>query len=256
MLSLISPAKTLDFTAFDSQIGYTQPHFAKESLELIKVLRKCSAAKLGELMDISDKLIQTNMARYQAFSETQTPENAKPALLAFKGDVYIGLEAEKWQQADFEQAQKTLRILSGLYGLLRPLDLIQAYRLEMGTQLETKKGKNLYEFWGDKITKLLNEAVAESGSQVLVNLASQEYFQAVNPQKLKAQLLHIHFKEVRNGKLQFVSFNAKKARGMMAAFMVRHRLDKPADLREFREGGYVFYPDMSTEREWLFVKEG
>jgi len=209
---------------------------------------------LKQLMGVSDKIAEVNVRRFQEFALPFTPENAKQAVLAFKGDVYTGLQADTFDEADFEFAQQHLRILSGLYGLLSPLDLMQAYRLEMGLRLKNGRKKNLYEFWGDKITELVNADVADSGSDTIVNLASQEYFRAVKPALLKGNLFHIHFKELRNGQYKVISFNAKKARGILARQIIKDRITEIEDIKAFDVDGYVFKEELSGEREFLFAR--
>ncbi|MCB0637956.1 MAG: peroxide stress protein YaaA [Lewinella sp.] len=254
MIALLSPAKTLDETPTDFTTA-TQPRLLDQSEKLVKTLRKKSAGDLQELMGISEKLARLNHQRYQVFSTPFTPENAKPALLTFKGDVYIDLAAETFDEADLAFAQGHLRLLSGLYGVLRPLDLMQPYRLEMGTRLRNGRKQNLYEFWDGRITRLLNEDLAASGEDTILNLASQEYFSSVRPKQLKGRLLNIHFKEARDGKLKVISFNAKKARGRMAHLIIKERINEPTALRELAVNDYVFRPELSTENDWVWVKE-
>jgi len=206
-------------------------------------------------MDISPDLAAVNAARFRAWHAPFTPGNARPALLAFKGDVYTGFDLAAWKAADYDFAQKHLRILSGLYGLLRPLDLMQPYRLEMGTALPNKRGKNLYAFWGPRLTLALNDALAATHSSVLVNLASQEYFRAVVPAKLEAEIVTPVFKDGKNGRYKVISFFAKKARGLMADFIVRNRLNHPDGLMAFDADGYRFDPEASSNRELLFLRD-
>ncbi|NNE29119.1 MAG: peroxide stress protein YaaA, partial [Saprospiraceae bacterium] len=220
MIILLSPAKTLDYSPTEIK-DFTQPRFQQDTQRLVGQLKKKSARSLKKLMSISDKLAATNAERYQIFSEEFTTENAKQAALAFKGDVYLGLEAETFDGQDFEFADQHLRILSGLYGLLRPLDLMQPYRLEMGTSLKIGRKKNLYQFWGDKITDLINEDLENSQSDFVLNLASKEYFKAVNVKKVTKPIINIHFREFRKGKFTMISFNAKKARGKMAQLIIK-----------------------------------
>lgn len=253
MIVLLSPAKTLDETPIHG-IPYTEPRLQPQSVKLIKNLRRKSIAALQELMHISEKLAVLNKERYKTYSETFTEENAKPAALMFKGDVYTGLEAEHFSEEEMAFAQDHLRILSGLYGLLRPLDLIQPYRLEMGTALKTGRTKNLYAFWGDQITKLVNEDLEQAQGDTIINLASQEYFQSVKTEQLNGRLINVHFKEDRDGKLKVISFNAKKARGKMAQLIVKERVTEAEAIKELVADDYVFRADWSTERDWLFVK--
>lgn len=202
-------------------------------------------------MHVSENLAVLNEERYKTFQKEFTTENSKQALLAFKGDVYTKIEVDTYSQDDFEFAQKHLRILSGLYGLLKPLDLIQPYRLEMGTRLETKKGKNLYEYWDKKIAKAINEAAA---GKPIVNLASQEYFKAVDLKTLKTPVVNIHFKEFKNGAYQVIGLFAKQARGMMTNFAVKNRIENPQDLKSFNQEGYEFSAPMSGKSDWVFIR--
>ncbi len=254
MLSVISPAKTLDFETPATTATHTQPDFLDRSRELIEILRDYSPQRLAELMGISDKLAALNAARFAEWHTPFTAENAKPAAQAFQGDVYVGLEAETFSDDDNAFAQAHLRILSGLYGLLRPLDLIQPYRLEMGTKLENQTGRDLYAFWKATLTGELDRAVAQSGSPVLVNLASNEYFKAIDPKELQARVITPVFKDEKNGKLKIISFYAKKARGLMAAWMIRERLDDPEGLKDFNVAGYAYNPAMSEGDTLVFTR--
>jgi cytoplasmic iron level regulating protein YaaA (DUF328/UPF0246 family) len=253
MITLLSPAKTLDYSQ-DGKYGNTESRLLDNSFKLVDVLKKKSSGKLQKLMNVSKNIADLNVERFQEFREEFTTENSKPAVLAFKGDVYLGLEADTFTKEEMDFAQDHLRILSGLYGLLRPLDLMQPYRLEMGTSLRTSRGKNLYEFWKNRITDLLNDDLANHENKTVVNLASNEYFKAINKKKLDGQLLSINFKEERDGDLKFISFNAKKARGFMAKFIVNHKLDNPNDLKGFDTEGYYFSQDHSSENDWLFIR--
>lgn len=253
MIVLLSPAKTLDESPVQG-LATTQPRLQAESATLINKLRKQSVANLQGLMKISEKLAILNRDRYRAYSDTFTEDNAKPAALMFKGDVYTGLEADRFSEEDMAFAQKHIRILSGLYGLLRPLDLIQPYRLEMGTSLKVGRKKNLYDFWDGQITELIQEDLTASSSDTVLNLASQEYFHSVKTDKLAGQIIHVHFKENRDGKLKVISFNAKKARGKMAQLIVRERITGIAALKELVVDDYIFNDELSTETELLFVK--
>lgn len=254
MLSVISPAKTLDFETPATTALHTQPDYLERSQELIEILRDYSPQRLSELMGISDKLAGLNAARFADWAPPFTPENAKPAAQAFQGDVYVGLEAAGFDEDDNAFAQEHLRILSGLYGLLRPLDLIQPYRLEMGTKLENRAGKDLYAFWKPLLTAELDQAVAASGSPVLVNLASNEYFKAIDGRKLKARVITPVFKDEKNGKLKIISFYAKKARGLMAAWMIRQRLEEPEQLKAFDVAGYRFDAGLSEGDTLVFTR--
>ncbi len=250
MLSVISPAKKLDFETPATTTLHTQPEHLDRSRELIEILRDYSPQRLSELMGISDKLAGLNAARFAEWHTPFTPENAKPAAQAFQGDVYVGLEAESFSDDDNAFAQEHLRILSGLYGLLRPLDLIQPYRLEMGTRLETPYGRDLYAFWKETLTAELDRAVVASGSPVLINLASNEYFKAIDTRALTSRVITPVFKDEKNGKLKTISFYAKKARGLMSAWMIRERLDDPEGLKDFDGAGYA-YDDALSEGDTL-----
>ncbi len=250
MLILISPAKTLDYSTPDLK-DHSQPEFQSDTKALISIMKKKSAKEIGELMNVSDNLAELNAERFKNFQKTFDFENSKQALLAFKGDVYTKMDVDQYDREDFEYAQKHLRILSGLYGLLKPFDLIQPYRLEMGTRLENKKGKNLYEFWDKKIAKAINE-VAEG--KPIINLASQEYFKAVHRKTLKSEVVNIHFKEHKNGKYQVVGFFAKQARGLMANFAIRNKLADPEELKTFNEERYEYAEELSDSRNWIFVR--
>lgn len=253
MLILISPSKTLDFSSAAIK-DFSQPRLLSHSQELIDILKTKQLEELKKLMSISDNLAALNAERYTAFHTPFNKENAKQALLAFKGDVYLGLEAATFNVEQLHFAQQTIRILSGLYGLLRPLDLIQPYRLEMGTRLKNAKGKDLYQFWGDQITNLINQDLENDHHKFVINLASKEYFQAVNPAALKGQLINITFKENRNGTLKVISFNAKKARGKMARYIVRNNIDNVETLKGFYEDDYIFNDSLSSESDWVFTK--
>lgn len=255
MLSVISPAKSLDFETPATTARHSQPDFLDRSHELIEILRDYSPQRLSELMGISDKLAGLNAARYAEWHTPFTPDNAKAAAQAFKGDVYVGLAADTFSDDDNAFAQDHLRILSGLYGLLRPLDLIQPYRLEMGTRLENHAGRDLYAFWRETLTAELDRAVAASGSPVLVNLASNEYFKAIDPKRLSARVITPVFKDEKNGKFKIISFYAKKARGLMAAWMIRQRLNAPDGLKAFDVAGYRFSDAMSDGDTLVFTRE-
>jgi len=255
MIAVISPAKTLDYETPPVTQTYSQPAFLEDSRILVEQLKTMSPEDLSSLMRISDQLGVLNANRYQTWQTPFTPENAKQAVLAFKGDVYVGLEAETFSEEDFQFAQEHLRILSGLYGLLRPLDLVQPYRLEMGTPLNNERGANLYSFWGDKLTEALNEELARQEEPVLVNLASNEYFKAVKPKKLQGRLITPQFLDLKGGKYKVVSFWAKKARGMMSAYIIRNRITQAEALKDFTQGGYRFNPELSKESEWVFTRD-
>ncbi|MET3998137.1 peroxide stress protein YaaA [Marinobacterium sp. MBR-109] len=254
MLTLVSPAKTLDYESPLATDTYTQPRFTEQSQQLIETLRKLSVQDVAELMKLSDKLASLNVARYQSWQPEHTPDNARPAVLAFKGDVYTGLDAESFSEADFSFAQQHLRILSGLYGVLRPLDLLEPYRLEMGTRLKTASGDNLYQFWGERITAALNEEL-KAADDVVVNLASNEYFKAVQPKALNARLITPVFKDFKNGQYKIISFYAKKARGLMSRYIIQNRLDTPEAIKAFDLEGYYFSPEQSKGDTWVFLRD-
>lgn len=253
MLVLLSPAKTLDFepTALPA---HTMPRMLADSRQLVKALRQKTAGDLQAMMGVSEQIAVLNAARYRQFKTPFTSENAKQAILAFRGDVYEGLQAETFSEDEMAFAQRHLRILSGLYGLLTPLDLMQPYRLEMGTRLEVEGHASLYGFWGDKITRLLNKDLAASGSHWVVNLASQEYFKAVKPALVKGKVLHVHFQELRDGQYKVISFNAKRARGGMARQMVQYGITEPAQLRDLCVDGYTFDEGLSGDLDFYFIK--
>ena len=252
MLIVLSPAKTLDFESPIKVNKTTEPDFIPRSAELISTLRTMPPAQIGSLMSISDSLAQLNVARYASWSKKFTPDNSRPAVLAFDGDVYEGLDARSLNARQLDWAQKHLRILSGLYGLLRPLDLMQPYRLEMGTRLATKRGKDLYAFWGDQITEALNESLTVAKAQALVNLASEEYFKSVKPAKLDRPVITPVFEEWKGGGYKIVSFFAKRARGLMARYAIEHKLTKPEQLKDFDSEGYGFDAKASNEARWIF----
>jgi len=254
MLMVISPAKTLDYESPLATSRFTQPALLEKSQQLIDVARDLSPAQIASLMGISDKLAHLNADRFSQWQPPFSPDNARQAILAFKGDVYTGLQAETFSEADFDFAQKHLRMLSGLYGLLRPLDLMQPYRLEMGIKLANPAGKDLYSFWGDLLTHKLNDALAEQGDDVLINLASDEYFKAIKPKQLNAELVKPVFLDEKNGKFKVISFYAKKARGLMSRYVIEKRLTKPAQLKKFDVDGYFFDAAESKGNELVFKR--
>ncbi|MCF6256583.1 MAG: peroxide stress protein YaaA [Gammaproteobacteria bacterium] len=255
MLIIISPAKTLDYeTPAKTKIS-TQPGYLDDSEELISRLRQLSSLDISELMKISIKIADLNFDRYEAWSKEFNKENAKQAVLAFKGDVYTGLDAESFNSKDFSFAQKHLRILSGLYGLLRPLDLMQPYRLEMGTRLSTDRGKNLYEFWGLAITNGLNAQLKKIQSDYLINLASNEYFKAAKPKELNTQIITPAFKDYKDGKYKTIGIYAKKARGMLSRYIIKNQLSDPEDIKTFNEDGYAFDKSLTQDNLWVFSRK-
>ncbi|MNQ05340.1 hypothetical protein D3C85_180750 [compost metagenome] len=255
MLMVISPAKTLDYQTPPVTQRYTQPEHLEHAQDLIAQLRDFTPMQIAELMHLSDKLAGLNAARFASWTQNFTPQNAKQALLAFKGDVYTGLNAEDFSEADFDFAQAHLRMLSGLYGVLRPLDLMQPYRLEMGTKLVNPRGNNLYDFWGERISGWLNEALAAQGDEVLLNLASNEYFSAVKRKALDARIIDTEFKDLKNGQYKIISFYAKKARGLMARHVIKQRLNNPEQLKDFNDQGYVYSAEQSTLNKLVFLRD-
>lgn len=252
MLTVISPAKSLDLTPVS--IPGTQPAFQADAARLAATARGLGLADLRGLMDISADLARLNRDRFRAFAANPTPEQTKPAALSFAGDTYIGLDAKSLSLEDLTYAQDHLRILSGLYGLLRPLDAIQAYRLEMGSRLKTRRGHSLYDYWGDTLAKALQAQAQQVGTDTLINCASQEYFHAANRKALKLQVITPVFLEDKNGTTSIISFFAKRARGAMARFILLNRISDPAGIKDFSTGGYAFAPDLSDGPDWAFVR--
>ena len=259
MLILLSPAKNLDFSSPSHVAAHSKPSFLNEAQQLVEQLRGMSPQALAQLMKISDPLAALNAARYAAWALPFTPANAKQALLAFNGDVYEGLDAASLDVADLEFAQQHVRILSGLYGVLRPLDLMQAYRLEMGTRLANARGKDLYAFWGERIAQALEQARLAAQSKVLLNLASEEYFKAVQPKKLATHLatpvIQPVFEDWSAGHYKIISFYAKRARGLMTRFIVQNRLTEPAQLHQFAAENYAFCAAASDEKRLVFRRK-
>ncbi len=253
MQIILSPAKSLQ-EAPDREVKTTQPRLKKDTAVLVQELAQKSLDEIKSLMHLSDKLASLNYERYQNFADKYTKKNAEPAGLAFNGAVYQGLELETFAQADLQYAQEHLRILSGLYGVLRPMDLMQPYRLEMGTKLPINGHKNLYAFWGDKITDLLNKDLKVSKSKTIINLASKEYFKSINLQKLEGRFLTIDFREERNGVYKFITFNAKKARGQMAKYILLNKIEKTEHIKGFLEDGYAFNDALSEIDKWVFTR--
>ena len=254
MIVIISPSKTQDFSSNGVPDLYSQPQLLEHSEMLVKELQKKSASGIAKLMEVSDKIAELNYERFQAFSTPFSPENAKQALYAFKGDVYTGIELEQYSKKELNFAQQHLRILSGLYGLLRPLDLIQPYRLEMKIKLQNKRGKDLYTFWDNKLTEALNTALTEQKKPALINLASNEYFKAIRKKELKANIYTPVFKEFKNGKYSTIAIFAKKARGLMTDFIIKNKIDQPEKLKTFQLEGYEYSESLSKENEWVFVR--
>ncbi|MDV7105214.1 peroxide stress protein YaaA [Vibrio sp. TH_r3] len=255
MLIIVSPAKTLDYESPLAIEKYTQPELIDQSKLLIKECRKLTPVDIATLMKVSDKIAGLNVARFEQWSETFTTENSRQAILAFKGDVYTGLEAQSMSEEDFDYAQSHLRMLSGLYGLLRPLDLMQPYRLEMGSRLANERGSNLYHFWGDIITNKLNDALSEQEDNIVVNLASNEYFKSVKTKQLNGKVVTPIFKDCKNGQYKVISFYAKKARGMMARYIIDNRISSIESLTKFDVAGYYFVEQESSATELVFKRE-
>jgi uncharacterized protein len=254
MLILLSPAKNLDYSPPKLDLPRSAPRLSGDIATLAKITRKLSRNQISKLMDLSDKLADLNWQRFQAFDPAMDGEDTLQAALAFNGDVYQGLSARTLSEADFRWAQNHIRILSGLYGVLRPLDAIAPYRLEMGTRLKTGRGASLYDFWGKRLSKLLNEDLAAQEGDVVINLASTEYFSAVDKKALNARIITCHFKEIKDGQARILSFYAKKARGLMARFAIDGRIIDPQDLKAFDTEGYQFDAAASKDNDWVFIR--
>jgi len=254
MLIVISPAKTLDFETLPVTQEFSEPDYLEQSALLIEKLKNYSVIDIASLMNLSDKLAGLNLARYQTWQLPFNLDNAKQAVLAFKGDVYTGLDAETLDPQGFNFAQTHLRILSGLYGILRPLDLMQPYRLEMGTKLVNKKGKDLYQFWGSQLREAIeSETALEDG--VLINLASNEYFKALQAKQLNVRIITPVFKDLKNGQYKIISFYAKKARGFMSRYIIDHQINDPEQIKSFDSDGYRFSSELSKGDDWVFTRE-
>ncbi|ERS03145.1 hypothetical protein Q674_10785 [Acinetobacter sp. COS3] len=255
MLALISPAKTLDYETALPTDTYTQPRLLEQSQQLIDVCRKLSATEIASLMSVSEKIANLNVDRFRDWNADFDFSNARQALFAFKGDVYTGLDAYHLKDQDIDFAQQHLRMLSGLYGLLRPLDLMMPYRLEMGTKLKNARGHNLYEFWGNMITDQINQDLNEIDAKVLVNLASDEYYKSVNEKKIQAEIIKPVFLDQKNGKYKVISFYAKKARGLMARYLIENKLNQAEQLKAFDSEGYYFDAESSSNKELVFKRD-
>ena len=254
MLIVISPAKTLDMeTRVSSQIQ-SQPALLDKSNKLVSVLKKMKATELSQLMSISPKLGQLNFERFQEWTIPYIKDKSRPAIFAFRGEVFSALDIDTFSEDDLAYTQNHLRILSGLYGILRPMDSILAYRLEMGTKLSVNKKQGLYAFWGDEITDLLNNALSQQNDNVLINLASNEYFKSINPKKLNAQVFTPVFKDYKNGQYKIISFFAKKARGLMTRFILKNQISHPANLKHFEEDGYYYNEQLSNHNTFTFTR--
>lgn len=254
MIILLSPAKTLNFDIKPQTDNFSQPDFTSEAETIVNVLRKYSPARIQKLMRINPKLAQLNASRYMEWHLPFMPDNARQALLVFKGEVYNGLKAESLTEADLLYAQDHLRILSGLYGVLRPLDLMQPYRLEMGTNLKVNRKKDMYHFWGDKLTGHLNELLEGTDQKYIINLASDEYFNAIDPGKLNAEIIKPVFKDNSNGTYKFITVYGKKARGLMARFIIKNRIEKAEKMKLFDEEGYYYNDQLTSGNTWVFTR--
>ena len=254
LVTIISPAKKLDYSPIEKNLDSTVPGLLQHSNELIKYLKSLNPQEVSSLMGLSDKLGALNYERFQEWETPFTKSNSKQAILAFKGDVYQGLDAESLSETELIWAQKHVRILSGLYGVLKPLDLMQAYRLEMGTKFPTNRGKNLYEFWNSIITDELNRTFS-SKKATLLNLASNEYFKSINSSELKANVITPIFMDRKNGKYKIISFFAKKARGLMTRYVIKNQTEDIADIQNFEEGGYFFNEEMSEDNKPVFCRD-
>jgi hypothetical protein len=254
MISIISPAKTLDLKSEVQTKNYSQPDFLNESKVLIKELQKLNPKDISKLMKVNDSISALNFERNLSWKLPFTQNNAKQALLTFKGQVFVGLDAKSLSEKDLLFAQEHLRILSGLYGVLRPLDLMQAYRLEMGIPLKNPIGKNLYEFWGEKITEHINAELAKQKHKVLVNLASNEYYKSIKSKLIEGEIITPVFKEQRGTDFKTITVYAKTARGYMSRFIIQNRIENPEYLKTFDTGGYLYSKDLSTDKEWVFTR--
>lgn len=254
MLVTLSPSKGQDFDIPMPAADYSVPAQLDQSQLLINELLDYDPEKIGSLMSISENLSNLNYQRFHNFHTPFNADNARPALFAFKGDVYSGIDSASFNEADLAYAQDHLRILSGLYGALRPMDLIQPYRLEMKTKLKNPRGADLYQFWGNQITDSLNDVLAKQQEPVLVNLASNEYYKSVKPKQVNGRILNIDFKETKDGKTRIIAFYAKKARGMMADFILRNRIESPEDIKAFNTAGYRYDDNLSSPDKWTFER--
>jgi len=256
MIVLMNSSKTMDFDTTAGKLKHSVPQFLKESQLLVKELRRLSESEFSKLLKISEKLTKLNIERYAKWQIKAEGSTSKQALLAFRGDIYSGMEVDVYKAEDFEFAQNHVRILSGLYGILRPLDLIQPYRLEMATKLATARGKDLVQFWGTKINDSINKLLKREKSGVLINLCSLEYFNSIKPASLDATVVTPVFKEYRDGSYRFITLYAKKARGMMCNYIIQNRLERLEDLKSFDSEGYQYNKKISSDREWVFTRGG
>lgn len=255
MIAVISPAKTLDFETPVKFDHHTSPRFSTQTNRLIRELRLKKAHEIQSLMSVSENIASLNVRRYKDYRREHTVENSRPSIHAFKGDVYIGLDVDQFDTSDLDFSQKHLRILSGLYGLLRPMDIIQPYRLEMGTSLPVGEHPTLYKYWNDQIVKLIHKDLKEHDDNVIVNLASNEYFKAIQRKSLKSHVINVEFLDWKNGKYKVISFFAKKARGMMARYIIKNRINEVELLKGFDYEGYYFDPQVSTENQLVFKRD-
>lgn len=255
MIIVISPAKTVDFETPPQTSKFTNPDFLSESNKLVREMRRYSRNDIKKLMNVSDKIADLNVERFKKFKTPFTAKNAKQAILAFKGDVYTGLNIEDFNARDLDFAQKHLRILSGLYGLLRPLDLMQSYRLEMGLKLAVKNTKNLYEFWDNQITEKINSEFKIQKEHTLINLASNEYFKVIQKKNIDGTIITPAFKEARDGGFKMIGIYAKKARGLMSRYIIKNRIKNPEEIKAFSLDGYKFNKNLSTATDWTFTRK-
>lgn len=254
MIILLSPAKSLDYESEIPHSPITPPRFVNDTQDLVNLLRELNANDISKLMNVSEKIALLNQERFEDWTPEFNQENSRPSIYAFNGDVYTGLDAISLSKTQINFAQKSIRILSGLYGLLSPLDSLQAYRLEMGTRFTNQRGKNLYEFWGSQITDALNQDIQTTQSQALIQLASNEYSASVQLKNISAPVITPIFKDTKNGKLKIISFYAKKARGLMARYIIENKIKYPEDLKKFDVSGYQYVPELSTPNEWTFTR--
>lgn len=255
MLAVVSPAKKLDFEPLARPLGYSDPEFPDEAMELVESARKLNRSALQRLMKLSDKLTDLNHQRFRAFTAAPQHDHVKQAVMAFAGDTYVGLDAGSLDDEDLVYAQDHLRIISGLYGLLRPLDLIQPYRLEMGSRLKNPRGADLYDFWDDRLARAIDETVRKHPHAVVINVASNEYFKATKAKTLQARVITPVFKEIKNGEARVLGLFAKRARGAMARYLIQNRVEEPDGLKSFDLGGYQYRDDLSEEDTWVFTRE-
>ena len=255
MLVLVSPAKKLDFESDASSAAHSQPDFLEQTSALVNAAKKLSRAKLAQTMKLSDNLAELNYRRFQDFSIPFDLSNARQAAYVFNGDTYIGLDAHSLDEDDMAFAQDHLRILSGLYGMLRPLDLIQPYRLEMGARFQPGRKANLHEFWDDTISQAINEALNQQSDKTVINCASNEYFKAVKTKRLNGPVITPVFREIKDGQARTLGMFAKRARGMMARFIIKNRIETPDSIKGFKSGGYEYRADLSNDAEWIFTRD-